>query len=354
MGIYHKRITYFNDKGYVLGRKATDWLNYKLNTGDPPEGDDLKETLLQGYEWLKMSVTDQEDNIELHVYGLFMQTNRSLFLLGELTEETVVKNYNTCINKINSILNDSEDEEITRQAREIKNQIDDIYGSSGAADCASLINIFYQQLDDRSSDVEFIKNMLRLLRKANCDENELFTTASEKLYELEPSAEAAFNMARRFVKNNETDRAKNYYQEAMKQENNNDLLANYYYEYAMFIFIREDALQEARSYARKALELNPDFCQALMIIGDIYVSASRNYGRDDFEKATVFWLAVDYFELARRTGYDCQVEAAEKVSACIKYFPDKEEIFFRSLQVGQSYKLEGWINESTMVRIKSD
>ena len=30
MKIYDKRIKYFDDKGYNLGRKATDWFKYKL------------------------------------------------------------------------------------------------------------------------------------------------------------------------------------------------------------------------------------------------------------------------------------------------------------------------------------
>jgi len=89
-----------------------------------------------------------------------------------------------------------------------------------------------------------------------------------------------------------------------------------------------------------------------MLIRDIYVVTSRSFGEDDFEKSTVFWVAVDYFERVRRAGYDCSVNALQKISAYRRYFPDKEEIFFHSLKDGQTYKLEGWINESTKVRVK--
>jgi hypothetical protein len=37
--------------------------------------------------------------------------------------------------------------------------------------------------------------MLRRLRNAKCDETPLFAQATEQLYELEPSSEAAYNMA---------------------------------------------------------------------------------------------------------------------------------------------------------------
>jgi hypothetical protein len=87
-----------------------------------------------------------------------------------------------------------------------------------------------------------------------------------------------------------------------------------------------------------------------MLIGDIYVAASRNFGEDDFEKATVFWLAVDYFERARRAGQDCAIDAGQKARDYRRYFPNKEEAFFRDLKEGQTYKVGGWINENTKVR----
>ncbi|MDD4108788.1 MAG: hypothetical protein PHH93_08725, partial [Prolixibacteraceae bacterium] len=293
---------------------------------------------------------EQGEKTELPVFVLLMQTTRSLFLLGELPKETVVKNYDLCNNNLEQLLANSDDQEISKTATDVKNYIEDIFGASGAADCEALINIFTPQFEEKSTDIEFIKGMLRRLGRANCDESELFSRATEQLYELEPSAEAAFNMARRYVKRDEIDRAKKYYKQAMDQETDQERLANYYFEYAYFIYAKENALQEARSFARKALEIKPDYCQALMLIGDIYVAASRNYGSDSFEKSTIFWLAVDYFERARRAGADCAVDASQKVSTYKRYFPSKEEAFFRSLQDGQNYKLESWINESTKVR----
>ncbi|MDD4108523.1 MAG: hypothetical protein PHH93_07375, partial [Prolixibacteraceae bacterium] len=323
--LYDKRIKYFGEEGYVLGRKATAWFKYYLDTENPPEGDELTKVLKTGYEWLSESVSAQGEQSELQTLILLMQTTRSLFLLGELPKETVVQNYDICNNNLNLIIDKSEDEELTKNANDVKNYIEQIFGSSGAADCEALITIFTPQFNEKNNDIEFIKSMLRRLGRANCDESMLFSQASERLYELEPSAEAAFNMARRYVKRDDTNRAKKYYKQAMDQETDRELLANYYYEYAYFIFAKERALQEARSYARRALDIKPDYCEALMLIGDIYAQASRSYGQDAFEKSTVYWLAVDYFERARRAGQDCAVAAARQISTYKRYFPSKEE-----------------------------
>jgi hypothetical protein len=67
------------------------------------------------------------------------------------------------------------------------------------------------------------------------------------------------------------------------------------------------------------------------------------------EKAAIFWVVVDYYNKARR-GDDCAADAANKASDYKKYFPNKEDAFMEGLQEGKSYKVEGWINETTTVR----
>jgi tetratricopeptide (TPR) repeat protein len=231
----------------------------------------------------------------------------------------------------------------------IQPYIESIFGSSGAADCETLVNIFTPQFREKADDIEFIKNMLRRLGRARCDESELFAQATERLYELDPSAEAAFNMARRFVKRGEDSKAKEYYKQAMEQETDQELLATYYYEYAYFIYAKDKAYSDARNYARKALAIKDNYCEANMLIGDIYVAASSSFDGSSLQKAAVFWVAVDYFDKARR-GEDCAVDAAQKSAMYKKYFPNKEDAFMDGLQSGQNYKVEGWINETTKVR----
>ncbi len=349
MKIYDQRIKYFNEEGYVLGRKATAFLEYKLNAENPPQGDALKETLKKGYDWINQSIELQQEETELPIFVLLMQTTRSLFKLDELPKETVVKNYDKANSLLNTYTAEAEEQNDIENADKVKAYIEEIFGASGAADCEALVNIFTPQYEENKNDAEFVKGMLRRLGNAGCEESGLFAQATEQLYDLEPSAEAAFNMARRFVQRDDTERAINYYEQAMEQETDDELLAKYYYEYAYFIFVKENSLQEARDYAKRAVKLNPDYCQALMLIGDIYTAASRTYEGDEFEKATVFWVVVDYYERAR-ADQECAVEAGEKARDYRKYFPNKEEAFFRDLKEGQSYKVGGWINETTKVR----
>jgi tetratricopeptide (TPR) repeat protein len=348
---FDQRIKYFGGEGYVLGRKGIAWIEYNRAEirKTPWEGDDLIRVTKIGHEYLDKSVNLQKGETELPVFLMLMQTTRGLFKLNALPKETVVLNYEKCSNYLNEIINKTTDKEKLADAKQIQNYIESLFSTSGAADCDALINIFTPQFAAKGSDVEFIKSMLRKLRQAKCDESELVEKATIRLYELEPSAEAAFNMARGYVKKDDLEMAKKYYEQAISQEKDPKLLATYYYERGLLLYIKQSAYQEARDMAKKAIALDPDLCDAYMLIGNIYVSASNSFNGTNLEKQAIFWLATDYYNKARR-GDDCAADAATKASEYKKYFPNKEDLFMEGLQAGQSYKVQGWINETTTVK----
>ncbi len=279
-----------------------------------------------------------------------MQTTRSLFKLGELPKETVVQNYDKINNLVKEVISKTTDEAVKSDAKDkIQPYIENLFGTSGAADCEALVNIFTPQFEEKNNDVDFIKDMLRRLRKAKCNESDLVERATIRLYELEPSAEAAFNMARSYLKKEDIDKAREYYQQAISQETDPELLASYYYERGYLRYARLKDYQGARDDARKALSNDPSLCDANMLIGDIYAAASSSFSGSELEKKAVFWLAVDYYNKAR-SGEDCATDAAKKASDYKKYFPNKEEAFMEGLQAGQTYKVGGWINETTTVK----
>ncbi len=352
MKLYDKRMKNFGERGRVLGRKGTSWLKYKLSADreNSPEGEELKAIHKSGYAWLSESVKDQGDQTEPPVLILMMQTTVALFKLGEMPKEQVVKNYELCTGIANTIIEANEDEKKVAQTRDqVLPYIETIFGKSGAADCDALVNIYSPEFEKNKDDADYIKTMLRRLGRAKCTESELFGVATERLYELDPSAEAAFQMARRYLKKDDIEKAREYYKMAIEQETDAELLANYYYERGLLRYARLNNLPGARDDARRALQHQPDFCDANMLIGNIYVAASQKFPGSSFEKSAVFWVACDYFAKARR-GEDCSIDASSNIAKYKKYFPNKEEAFMDGIQEGSTYKVGGWINENTKVR----
>jgi hypothetical protein len=67
------------------------------------------------------------------------------------------------------------------------------------------------------------------------------------------------------------------------------------------------------------------YCEALVLIGDIYIAASSNFGANDFEKSSVFWVAVDYYERARSHA-DCAMDASKKLTTTVSISQAKKKL----------------------------
>ncbi len=346
MRIYDRRIKYFEQRGYVLGREGTDYLKYKI--GDENLTDDQRKPILKkGYNYLEEAVKLQGLETEAPVLILLMQSTRGLFGLGELGKEKVIENYDISSNIISKALQKDPTNNNYIIARDA---IDQVFQTSGAADCDALISIYTPKFDQISANVEDLKKMVRMLDRQNCDASPLYAKASEKLYQMEPSAEAAYNMARMFVKASQLDKAETYYKQAIAAEKDPLSLSKYYYEMATLSFTSNP--QTSRTYLKKSIENNPNYGKPYILLGDVYAHNSKSFGENDFERSMVFLLAVDYYNKAKKFDSSVAADANEKINTYSQYFPIKEDIFFNGLEEGKLYQLGGWIGESTIIRAK--
>ncbi|MDA3879468.1 MAG: hypothetical protein PF436_03685 [Prolixibacteraceae bacterium] len=344
MLIYDKRMKYMDNVGELMGRKAADYLEniLTLDISEYELADDLK----RGYEFAEKSIEESGKNSEPAVIVLFLQTSRKLYSMDEFNAETVLEDYEKVMEIIEQQLKDKDTQEKANQALPLLEQI--IEGS-GAMDCNAMNKLYSAKYNENPNDIDFIKKALRSLNRSNCD-NKLVVTLSEKLYDLEPSAEAAFNMARTFLKKDNYKKTFEYYEKAYTSATDKDKKAMYYYE-AAGLALQQNMLEKARDLAKMTISTKSDYCEAYMLIGEVYVQASKDYSDDSFERSTVFWLATDYFEKAARYN-NCKVEAQNKIENYSRYFPNKEEVFYRTLEAGKNYYIGSWINETTKVREK--
>lgn len=345
MQVYDHRIKYFDQKGVNLGRQGTDYLKYKLDNENMSD-DQRKVVLKKGLAYLEESVKFQGNESEAAVLILLMNSTRGLYSMGEFGKEKVIEAYDLVSKVVNAGLAQNPNSDNHLKARDA---IDQIFQSSGAADCEALISIYGPKFDQIAANLEDLKKMVRMLDRQNCDGSPLYAKASEKLYSMEPSAEAAYNMARMFVKADQLDKAETYYKQAVDLEKDPINLGKYYLELGQVNFSKP---QVARGYLKKSIENNPNLGKTYIMLGDLYAHNSKLYGESDFEKSLVFWVAVDYYNKAKKVDSTVEAEANQKIGTYSQYFPPKEEIFFNGLTVGQSYTLGGWIGETTTIREK--
>ncbi len=117
---------------------------------------------------------------------------------------------------------------------------------------------------------------------------------------------------------------------------------------------QEGAVSQARSFFRQAAQIDANYGVAYIAIGDLYATAVSNCGSFEREDRAVYWLAVDYYELARARDSSVAAQANQKIATYRRSFPDQEALFFKNWEPGESYQVDygcyAWIAETTTVR----
>ena len=158
-----------------------------------------------------------------------------------------------------------------------------------------------------------------------------------------------------YLKNQDIDKALEYYDQALELEEDNSRKADYLYQMAFIIFSKKNDYVKARSLAKQAIGYKPNWGAPYILIGQMYaVSAQKQeIGSKDIENQAGFWAAVDKFEQAKRVDPEAATEANQQINIYSNYFPGKEEIFFEEgFELDKPYKVGGWINETTICRPK--
>jgi tetratricopeptide (TPR) repeat protein len=337
MLIYDKRIEHFGQEGLVLGRKGLDLLKYNRNQ------------VQESYGLLKKSVEIGKVNSEPAVMVTLMQLSNALLKSGVIEGRELIDIYLVTVDILETRIKAGKSR---GQAEKALENIEAIFANSGAADCETLVEIFGPKFEQTPEDLEFLKKITSLLTDQDCEDSQLFANASENLYRIEPSAQAAYNLAKLFFKKEDFTKSVTYYREAIGSEADAELKAKYQYELGLIQFTKYDDFEGARTLALSAIENKSAWGQPYILIGNLYASSSNRCGENEFEKSTVFWAAVDKFIQAKTVDPSVGDEASELINKYSQYFPNVEDAFFYGFENGQSYTVGCWINERTTVRAR--
>ncbi len=212
--------------------------------------------------------------------------------------------------------------------------------------CAKLIPFYQKGFEQNKTNEEWLKRATNRLDAKGCDSDPLFSKMSEALYKLNPSAEAAEKLGIVEYQRKNTAKAMEYFNQAASLHTDNTKKANLYYKIAT-LYSRSNKIQ-ARSYARKALEVKPSFGKSYLLIASLYGSSINECGNDQFEKRAVYWLAAQYCDKAASVDSTLRGKASGDAAKYRAAAPSKTEIF-QSGKGGQRIAFNCWIGESILV-----
>jgi tetratricopeptide (TPR) repeat protein len=336
MNIYDKRVKYYGQLGYVLGRKGLDF--YKYSEAKP-------ENFKIAYDYLKKALETERIQSGAQELFTFMQTSKDLYLAKSIEAGQVVNDY--------AFVSDLIDQNLKKAAEpnmvKAKEAVDQIFESSGAASCKDLVPYYTQKFKETPEDKEFIKKATSLLSTTKCNDSEIYFKMLLKLNSLEPTADYAYELANLNKAKENYDEASKYYKQAVDLQADKAIKARYYIE--MGDMTRKAGNYPlARTYALNAIEQDPSSGVPYILIGHIYAAASKSCSEDEFEQKSVYWAAVDKFAKAKSVDASLTDQANELIETYKPHFPDNETIFFYGLKIGDNYTIKCWINEVTTVR----
>jgi tetratricopeptide (TPR) repeat protein len=326
MMIFDQRIKYFGKEGYVLGLKGYELINIDKSRSEEALG------------YFQQSLEIKGNNSSVYaVYG-YMKAIVNLQKKGEKTKQDVLEAYA----RISEILDyNIVNETFIQYSEKIENLV------TPYANCEDLIAMFSVKFNPITEDISFLNKLTKVLADKECSGHQLFFNASSRLYELEPSASSADKMAKMSIAKGKSNAAIKFAKKAIEMEEDENQKAIYYLGLA-------DACRNTGSYVSarnavySALELRSGWGQAYINLGNIYIAGAKTC-EDDFEKSTVYWVAVDAFRKAL-SDEDTKGRASKSINTYSKYFPTKETCFFKGVEAGKSHIVGCWINKTTMAR----
>jgi tetratricopeptide (TPR) repeat protein len=334
MMLYDRRIEYFDKEGFVLGRKGVDLYQMRLKDYE------------EAYDILSRSVELDGDDSYPDVLVFLMRATKKMIDEGKLSEDMIFDNYDICSKIIEDNLEANKDNERRLANWEnVRANIDLIF--EPFATCDAIIEIYTPKFEESPDDLKMLKKLTKLLDRKKCNDAQLYFDASVKLYDLEPSPEAAYLIGKMLMQKQEYGKAIDYLMEGAQIDDSETRADCYLYIAESYRNLKN--YSSARSYALKSLEERPDDGNPYIMIGDMY-AATKNCGSTDLEKKAVYWAAVDKYYRAKQVDPEIADIANDRIRSYSVYFPPKEDIFFHNLNEGDEYLVECWINETTRVR----
>lgn len=349
MAVYDQRVKYFGDdnrygKDWIVSRKAQDYIKHAGANAD----------FNLVYGWLKEVIDEFGEKTEALAANLFVFSSYQRMVADPEKKGVFIEDYLKAASILDTQLaaataanNDKEIKAVTT----FKGNIDQIFAGSGAADCELLQNLYADKIEQNKDNLEYLQEVISLLRRVRCQEIEAYFAASGYVHAKKPTAESAVGLGKQAVKKKDYNTAIAFFEEAANLETDPNSKADDYYMIALLSF-DQNSYSKARQYCLKALESNPSYGNAYLLIGKMYAATANSiYPGDAVLRKTVYYAAVDKFEKARQVDPSVAEEASSLISAYRAHFPSTEDIFMHpDLEKGKAITIGGWIGERTVIR----
>ncbi|MBO7231836.1 MAG: hypothetical protein J6V16_01580 [Bacteroidales bacterium] len=348
MQVYDQRIQYFGDyvrapRPFVYGRKAVDYFTLH------PDGENSDKK--PAYEWLTICINEcsvRQFNAAYAPY--FILASKAMLENPEHKTQFIndyLKVMDVMDQKIALAKTDAEKEKLAAY----ESDINDVFVSSGVADCTTLQEIFAADLEANKTNLEWLNKVVDLFKRVKCTDTEVYFAASQYSHQLNPTPESAEGCAYMCIKKEEYSKAAEYLNEAIAMTDDNNKKSEYEFLAATALFAGKQ-YAEARKHALAAASYKEGYAEPYVMIAKMYANSVDQFD-DQVIRRLVYCAAVDKLEKAKSIDPAVAEECNDLIAKYREQYPRSEDVFMNpNVDEGKPYTLGGWINERTIVRVK--
>ena len=323
-------------KGDIIGAKAHDY--FTMGGADNNEA----------YAMFSEAVASEKQNLPYYVMMEFIDASARKVKADDTHREQFVQDYIAASGYANEALKAATKESAKKNYQVAKENIDAHFINSGVATCDNLQAIYAPKVEENKTNLEYLKQVMKVMKMLGCTEAEAYFAASELAHAIEPTAETAIGCGYMYYKKGDFDKCISYFDNAIELEQDPIQKADYCYSAAAVLFANKQ-LSKAKQYARKSIELNGSNGKPYILIAQMYASSPKWSDEASLNKCT-FFAVIDKLQKAKSVDESVTEQANELIRTYSGYTPKDEDLFFIGLKKGDAVTIGGWIGETTTIR----
>ena len=221
---------------------------------------------------------------------------------------------------------------------------------SEIATCERLVPLYQRDFEANKTNAVWLRRAVSRMFKKGCQEEVMYETLAKAYAEAAPSPDSKSFYAGILEKNGDVSGAAAMRQEAFDLETDPLKKAKYKLKFAYAAKARGQK-SRARSLAREALKLNPNFGKAYLLIGSLYQSSVKGSacGKGEFEKRMIYAAALRQAQKAAAVDPSISAAAGRYIRSYRANLPNQKVIFTAGVDPGSSYTIKCWIGETVKV-----
>lgn len=206
----------------------------------------------------------------------------------------------------------------------------ELFVSSGAADCDALEKIYSAQVEANKTNLQYLNAVLTILNNFDCEKSNIYYVAADYAYQINKTPQAAIGKASKLLKEGNENEAIKYFDEAIGLETDEAKKAKYSYIIAALLY-KKGNTSGCMSYINKTLQYNPSNGGAYLLKASI---VARSGSHSSIQATGPYCLAIDLCNKAKAVDPSCASKANRAIANYHANLYPKSEAFMAGVKAG--------------------